>query len=489
MSKLDSKSPTLKRISDIIWEVSPSFKEGMLVPARIYGTEKIIKTIDKEVFDQITNVATLRGIKKYAFALPDCHSGYGFPIGGVAAFDVDEGGVISPGGTGFDINCGMRLILTDITKEEIKPKIKELIDALFKAVPSGVGSSGALNLTKNEFKELAVDGAEWAVKKEGGDTKDLKATEMYGVADWADVTKISEKAISRGIKQIGTLGSGNHYLEIQYITESNIFDKKIAKKWGIFDGQVAIMFHCGSRGAGHQIATDYLLKFLDVMERKYAIKLRDKELASAPFYSEEGQDYYKAMGCGVNISFANRQIIFNSVRHVFSSIFKKDADKLGIRQLFDIAHNRPSLEEYEIDGLRRKLLVHRKGATASYYKGRKEIPVQFRKDGSPVIIGGSMETGSYLLIGKEGAKETFCSTAHGSGRTMSRTAAKKAFSGEDIIKSMLSNGIYEKSASMAGIAEEAGLAYKDIDEVALSVETANISSRVAKLLPIGGIKG
>ncbi len=486
---MDFKKPKFTKVSKAVWEVSKSFKAGMLVPARIYATEKLLKEMDFQVFDQIANVASLPGIQNYAFGMPDSHSGYGFPIGGVAAFDINDEGVISPGGIGFDINCGMRLVMTNLTVEQVRPKIKDITDNLFKSVPAGVGSQSKLKLTKDEFKEIANLGSTWAVKKGYGWSEDLHVTELNGFADWADSSKISDKVISRGIKQMGTLGSGNHYLEVQYIKPGYIKDQKLAKKWGLFEGQVVIMFHCGSRGAGHQIASDYLSSFLDVMDRKYKIKVYDRELACAPFNSKDGQDYYKAMGCGVNISFVNRQLIMHKIREVFSNVFKKEPEKLGMRQLFDVAHNRASLEKHEVDGEDRELLVHRKGSTASYPPGRKEIPRTFIKDGSPVIIGGSMETGSYLLVGASNAKETFDSTAHGSGRTMSRTKAKKMFDGQALFKKMLSNGIYVKSASWSGLAEESGESYKDLEEVVNSTEISGLSRRVCKFAPLGNVKG
>ena len=315
---------------------------------------------------------------------------------------------------------------------------------------------------------------------------------MGGRADWADNTKISRKAVERGYTQIGTLGSGNHYLEIQWVKPENIKDERIAKKWGIFPDQIVIMYHCGSRGMGHQVATDYLQVFLNVMQRKYGIKILDRELACAPFFSPEGQDYWKAMACGVNMSFANRQVILHRIREVFSSVFRKDPEDLGLHMVFDIAHNRASFEKHEVDGELKELLIHRKGATASYYPGRPELPDLYKEDGSPVIIGGSMETGSYLLVGNEGAKETFASTCHGSGRTMSRAKAVKTY-GRSIKQHLQrlfeERGIYIKSVSWAGAAEEVGAAYKNIDEVIEVVHQLKISRKVVKLIPIGNIKG
>ena len=486
---MELQKPQLKKISNTEWEIPQSFKKGMRVPAKIIGTKNIVDDMDLQVYDQITNVATLPGIVKYAFCMPDGHSGYGFPIGGVAAFNPEEGGVISPGGIGFDINCGMRLLTTNLTYKDVQPKLKELVNNLFERVPAGVGSKGFVKLNSKEFKEAIEQGGRWCVEKGYGWEEDLKNTELNGVMETADSSKISDRAIQRGLNQIGTLGSGNHYLEIQRVKEENMFDKELAKKLGFFDDQIVIMFHCGSRGFGHQTATDHLQIFLKVMESKYGIKILDRELACAPFHSKEGQDYYKAMGCGVNMSFANRQTIAHRIREVFSKVFKQTPEDLEIKQLWDVSHNRASLEKYEVDGKMKELIIHRKGATASYYPGREEIPEKYRNLGSIVIIGGSMDTGSYILLGDKRAKETFCSTAHGSGRTMSRTKAKRMFRGERLQKEMEARGIYVRSTSMPGLAEEAGPAYKNVHEVCEATELAGISRRLISLRPIGNVKG
>jgi tRNA-splicing ligase RtcB len=330
---MDFKKPHFTKISDYIWQIEKDFKEGMRVPARIYASQQILNGMDLHVYDQITNVATLPGIVNHALCMPDGHSGYGFPIGGVAAMDIADGGVISPGGIGFDINCGMRLMTTNLTISDVKPKLGELVEKLFQRVPAGVGSSGFVKLDKNTFRKVVEEGSEWCVNNGYGWEEDLKVTELGGVAEGADSKKISQKAVDRGKDQIGTLGSGNHYLEIQHVKEENIIDKKLAKKWGIFPDQIVIMFHCGSRGFGHQVATDYLNKFLDVMQSKYNIKILDRELACAPFESVEGQDYFTAMKCAVNMSFANRQTIAHRLREVFSETFKTDAEKLGMHQI------------------------------------------------------------------------------------------------------------------------------------------------------------
>jgi tRNA-splicing ligase RtcB len=387
-------------------------------------------------------------------------------------------------------NCGMRLVLTNLTYDEVKPHLKTLVDKLFERVPAGVGSTGFVKISKDEFKSKVItEGAHWAVEAGYGWPEDLERTELNGRADWADPSKTSSKSVERGYNQIGTLGSGNHYLEIQVVKPENIFDERLAKKWGLFPNQIVVMFHCGSRGYGHQLATDYLQKFLSVMESKYGIKILDRELACAPFYSPEGQDYYKAMGCGVNMSFANRQVILHRIREVFSEVFKQDAEKLGMYQVFDIAHNRASLEKHKVDGEIKEVLVHRKGATGSYYPGREEIPKTYRDDGSPVIIGGSMETSSCLLVGAEASKDTFCSTCHGSGRTMSRTKATKLFRGQQLFQDMLKRGIYVRSVSWSGLAEEAGAAYKNLDYVVEAVSLAGISKPVVKFVALGNVKG
>ncbi|MEK6981533.1 MAG: RtcB family protein [Candidatus Micrarchaeota archaeon] len=483
------KKPEFTKINDYIWEIPTSFKQGMRVPARIYATKKILDAIDLHVYDQITNVATLPGIVNHAYCMPDGHSGYGFPIGGVAAMDINNGGVISPGGIGFDINCGMRLITTNLTIKDVQPKLKELIDLLFKRVPAGVGSEGFVKMNKTEFRQVIEQGARWCVDKGYGWQEDLEVTELNGCFEDADNTKVSGKAVERGMNQIGTLGSGNHYLEIQHVKEENIIDKALAKKWGIFPDQIVIMFHCGSRGFGHQVATDYLNLFLSVMESKYKIKILDRELACAPFNSPEGQDYFKAMKCAVNMSFANRQTIVQRIREAFSTVFKVDSEKLGMKQVYDIAHNRASVEKHLVDGSWKELVVHRKGATAAFGPNRPEVVAKYREDGQPIMIGGSMETGSYLLSGLESGAQTWYTTAHGSGRTMSRTRAKGQFRGDELLKDMEKRGIYVKSVSNAGVAEEAGAAYKDIDEVIEAAHLSGISNKVVKLIPIGNVKG
>ncbi|HUG43626.1 MAG TPA: RtcB family protein, partial [Acidobacteriota bacterium] len=424
MTTID-KSSVLNRVGDATWELPISFRPGMLVPARIFGTPELIQEMDDAVFEQVSNVATLPGIQRHAYCMPDGHFGYGFPIGGVAAMDPEQGGVISPGGIGFDINCGMRLIRTNLTEEQVRPRIKELVDGMADSVPAGVGSSGALKISKEQFGELIEEGARWCVGHGYGWQEDLELTEESGCISGADASKVSEKAVSRGFNQVGTLGSGNHYLEIQVVRPEHVVDRKLAHAFGLtLPNQVVVMFHCGSRGFGHQVATDYLQLFLKVMKPKYGIDVRDRELACAPLNSPEGGDYFQAMKCGVNMSFANRQVILHHVRKVFERVFERSAEDLDMHMIYDVSHNAAKLEEHDDNGRKKTFLVHRKGATRAFAPGMTDLPARYRNIGQPVIIGGSMETGSYLLVGTETGRNAFFSTAHGSGRRMSRTKAR-----------------------------------------------------------------
>jgi tRNA-splicing ligase RtcB len=481
--------PQIRRVSDTLWELPRSYKRGMLVPARFFASRLLLDGMDEAVFDQTTNVATLPGITGYSYCMPDGHSGYGFPIGGLAAFDT-ESGVISPGGIGFDINCGMRLVATSLSYAEVQPRLRELVDRLFAAVPAGVGRKGLLALKPSEFRTLSEQGMRWCLKKGYALSEDLERTEENGCVPGADASKVSERAVQRGYQQIGTLGSGNHYLEIQVVREENIFDRELAAAMGIrFPNQVMLMFHCGSRGFGHQIASDYLKKFLQVMQSSYGIPVRDRELACAPFRSQEGQDYFKAMNCAINMSFANRQVILHRIREVFSDLFGRDPMDLGMHQVYDVTHNTAKIERHRVGGAWQELLVHRKGATRAFAPGMEGVPREYRHSGQPVIIGGSMETGSYLLAGVPSGEQSFFTTAHGSGRTMGRGQARKQFRGERVAEQMKEKGIYVRTSSYSGLAEEAGAAYKDIDEVARATEEAGLSRRVARLLPIGNLKG
>ncbi|MGH7259080.1 MAG: RtcB family protein [Nitrospiraceae bacterium] len=476
---------TVNRISDQIWEIPASEKAGMLVPARIYASEKILTSMDHGVFEQVTNVACLPGIRRYALCMPDGHWGYGFPIGGVAAFDRDTG-VISPGGVGYDINCGMRLIRTNLTLADVAPRLEPLMTELFRLVPAGVGSKGFVRLNRTEFDEVMRKGARWCIERGYGWRQDLERIEAQGCIPGADPATVSDHAVERGINQLGTLGSGNHYLEVQVAADDRIFDRGAAAALGITGhDQIVIMVHCGSRGFGHQVASDYLKVFEQAM-RRHGISVQDQQLACAPFRSPEGQEYFAAMNCAANSAFANRQVITHQIREAFSSVFGQPAESLGMDIVYDVAHNIAKVERYP-EG---DLVVHRKGATRAFGPGRPELPEIYRTTGQPVICGGSMETGSYLLVGTDQAmRDTFGSTMHGSGRTMSRAQARRTVRGEQVQKQMAQRGIIVKAVSMSGLAEEAGFAYKNISDVVETVDVAGITKKVAELRPIGNIKG
>ena len=422
--------------------------------------------------------------------MPDAHSGYGFPIGVVAAFDPEEGGVISPGGIGFDINCGMRLLKTNLTIKEVQPKIKELVHQLFLNVPAGVGGEGSVSLSKDQLRDVSTEGAKWCTDNGYGWKKDLERLEEGGCLTGADASKISDRAIKRGINQLGTLGSGNHYLEVQFAAPANVFDAKIAKHFGITSpDQILVMVHCGSRGYGHQICSDYLKDFEQTMD-KYKIRVLDRELACAPYHSDEGRRYHNAMRCAANFAFANRQVIIHHVREAFAKVFGTPAESLGLDTIYDVAHNIAKLETYKVDGKKKELVIHRKGATRAFGPGNPALAKFYQDTGQPVIVGGSMETGSYLLVGtKKAEEETFGSTMHGSGRTMSRTQAKQMVKGNELQKAMQKKGIYVEATSYSGLAEEAGFAYKDINEVIRTMDIAGITKPVVQLRPIGNVKG
>ena len=484
MTKLNT-AMTVNRITNEVWEIPVTEKSGMLVPARIYATESVLSSMDGGVFEQVTNVACLPGIQRYALCMPDGHWGYGFPIGGVAAFDPSHG-VISPGGIGFDINCGMRLIRTDLTLSDVQPRLEQLMTELFRKVPAGVGSKGFVRLNRQDFQNVMRKGVRWCVENGHGWNEDLARIEEHGCIPGADPSKVSDHAIERGIHQLGTLGSGNHYLEVQVASDDRIFDRETAAALGITGhDQIVVMVHCGSRGFGHQVASDYLRVFEKAM-RRYGISVKDQQLACAPFRSPEGQDYFAAMNCAANSAFANRQVITHQIRKAFESVFGRSAEELGMEIVYDVAHNIAKLEQYA-EG---ELVVHRKGSTRAFGPGSQELPELYRATGQPVICGGSMETGSYLLVGTDQAmRDTFGSTMHGSGRTMSRAQAKRSVRGDKLQRDMAQRGIIVKAVSMSGLAEEAGFAYKNISEVVETVERAGITKKVAELRPIGNIKG
>jgi tRNA-splicing ligase RtcB (3'-phosphate/5'-hydroxy nucleic acid ligase) len=476
----------LNKIRECLWEIPTTYQKGMRVPGRVYLDDEAIKEVEKGALDQVANVACLPGIEKFSIGLPDIHFGYGFSIGGVAAFS-ERTGVISPGGVGFDINCGVRLLRTNLTEKEVKPKIKELVDALFRNVPSGLGSKGKIRLKEGEINEVLDNGAQWAVENGYGWESDLEFLEENGKMEDADSTKVSDKAKKRGIPQLGSLGSGNHFLEVQRVED--IFDEEAAQTFGIEKGQITVMIHTGSRGCGHQICSDYL-RSMDKAYKKYNINLPDRQLACAPVDSSEAQDYFQAMAAAANYAWTNRQMIVHWVRESFEQIFQKDAEELDLSIVYDVAHNIAKKEVHEIKGQKARVYVHRKGATRAFGPGRSEIPLQYQKIGQPVFIPGTMGTASYILHGTELAmKETFGSTAHGAGRKMSRAGAKKIYRGEEVQKDLQKKGITLKATSMPVVAEEAPGAYKDVDNVVKTAHNAGISLLVAKVVPIGVSKG
>jgi tRNA-splicing ligase RtcB (3'-phosphate/5'-hydroxy nucleic acid ligase) len=471
----------LKRIDDNTWEMP---RQGaMNVPALIYASRRLLESVRGDLtLEQARNVACLPGIQRMSYVMPDAHQGYGFPIGGVAAFDLDEG-VISPGGVGYDINCGVRLLRTDFLEKDVTAKRKELLAEIFKEVPSGVGKAGVTRLSVKVLKEILARGAEWAVENGYGTGEDLRMTEEQGRMNDADWTHISPRALERGVPQLGTLGAGNHFLEFQKVDV--IYDPAAAKAFGIdAKGQILVMIHCGSRGLGHQVASDYIRS----MEDAFGIEgLPDRELIHAPIKSPLGREYYASMCAAVNYAFANRQMIAHWVRNVFQKVL---GDSRGMRQVYDVCHNVAKIENHTVGGESKKLCVHRKGATRSFGPGRPEIPAAYRAVGQPVIIPGSMGTASYVLAGTAEAEErSFSSTAHGAGRLMSRHEAQRRFRGEQIRDDLAKKGIELRSGSWKGVAEEAPGAYKDVDEVVRVSHEAGLGRLVARVVPIGVMKG
>lgn len=474
------------KINDYTWEIPISYKQGMRVPGRIFVSQKLLQNLEHETIEQTANVATLPGIQKYAMTMPDAHTGYGFPIGGVAAFE-RETGIISPGGVGYDINCGVRIIRTNLTVKEVRSKIKELIEMLFREIPSGVGSKSKLRPSDEQLTQAFLYGAKWAVESGYGVKEDVEHCEENGYMKQADASKVSNKARSRGKPQFGTLGSGNHFLEVQYVDK--VYDENIAKVFGLFKNQITVMIHCGSRGAGHQICTDHL-KILEKAVHKYGIKLPDKQLACAPAESPEGQNYFKAMASAANYAWANRQIITHWVREAFTKFFRQDIDELGMNLVYDVAHNVAKLEEHTIDGKKKMVYVHRKGATRAFPPDHRDIPKAYMKVGQPVLIPGSMGTPSFILHGTAKAMElTFGSACHGAGRVSSRAAAKREFRGETVKRELEKKDICVKATHLSVIAEEAPAVYKSSEEVVDVIHELGIARKVVKVLPIGVAKG
>ncbi len=476
-----------KKVAKYIYEIPASTRNYMKVPVKIFANESIIKAMEQKMFLQATHVAWLPGIYKHSLVLPDGHMGYGFPIGGVAATDYNEG-VVSPGGVGYDINCGVRLLRTNMKKEDIIPHAKELTERLFKNIPAGVGSKAKIHLNRSELDELLTEGAKYCVKRGLGWEEDLEHCEENGALANADPEKVSAKAISRGMPQAGSLGSGNHFLEIQFVDK--IYDPTLAKAMGIYEeNQVMIMIHTGSRGLGHQICGDYLRK-LEQQMPKYNLTPPDRQLACVPTQSEDGQDYLKAMACGANFAWGNRQMILHWVRETFEQKFKQSAEDLDMHLIYDVAHNIAKIEEHDIDGKRRKVVTHRKGATRAFPANHPAVPKAYQSIGQPVILPGSMGTASYVLIGQpKGMEASFGSTAHGAGRVLSRSAALKRFWGDKVRSELKGQGIEVKSAHPKILAEEAPGVYKDIDAVAEVSDSVGIGKRVARLKPIAVVKG
>ncbi len=479
----------LNQLDAYRWEIPKTHKVGMRVPGQVFASEAMLRDMTgDQALEQVANVATLPGIVGKSYAMPDIHWGYGFPIGGVAAFDADEGGVISPGGVGFDINCGVRLIRTDLTEEEVRPRIRDLLNVLFDNVPSGVGSKARVRLSRAELDSVFTEGMKWAIDAGYGWDDDLAHVEHNGFIDGADPGRVSQKAYTRGMGQVGSLGGGNHFLEIQKVGE--IFDPDTAKRFGLTDpGQICIMLHCGSRGAGHQICTDHL-EAMDQAGASNGLNLADPQLACAPWSSRQAEDYYAAMCCGIHYAWTNRQMITHWVREGFHQIFHRDPEDMGMRVVYDVSHNIAKMEEHQVEGRRRNLLVHRKGATRAYGPGHRDIPQEYRDFGQPVLVPGDMGTASYVLAGTEQAmQETFGSTCHGAGRVLSRTKARHSWTGREVIRSLAERGITVKAASERVAAEEAPEAYKNVTDVVGTCHGAGISRMVARMEPIGVVKG
>ncbi|MBI4247885.1 MAG: RtcB family protein [Elusimicrobia bacterium] len=475
-----------QKIDDYRWELP---RQGaMRVPGRVYASEKMLSKLERErVASQVANVATFPGIVGYSLAMPDAHWGYGFCVGGVAAMDVDAGGVISPGGVGFDISCGVRLLRSGLMAEEVAPRMDGLMDALFHAVPSGVGSKGKLRLSEDQMRRVFKKGARWAVENGLGDAEDLETLEDRGAIEDADPDGPSRRAVERGRDQLGTLGSGNHFLEVQKIDA--IYDQPVAEAFGLFEGQLVVLIHTGSRGCGYQICSDSIQEMLRA-SLKYGIALPDKQLCCAPLKSPEGRAYFGAMGAGANFARANRQVVTHRVREAFMHAMGASPRELDMGVVYDVCHNVAKIEKHEFAGRKLTLCVHRKGATRSFPAGHPELPARYQKAGQPVFLPGSMGTASYVLVGTERAmRETFGTVAHGAGRRLSRTQASKQISGRDLRLQLEKQGIRVRTDSERGLAEEAPFAYKDVSEVVEICDRSGIAKKVARMRPMGVVKG
>ena len=480
-------SHNFEQLDEHLFEVPVSFRKDMRVPARFYADEELLQgVVTDNSLQQLINTATLPGIVKYALAMPDIHQGYGFPIGGVVATELPDG-IISPGGVGYDINCGVRLLATHLNKAEIKPHLEHLTTILYSNCPSGVGKGGNIKLKTGELDQVLTSGANWAVKRGYGTKADLERTEESGCLAGAESEKVSQRAKSRGKGQVGTLGAGNHFIELDVV--DTVFDDHVAQRIGLWQGQIAVQIHCGSRGLGHQVCGDYVKQF-QKMIAKYGLRLPDRELVCAPLSSPEGQDYLAAMKAAANYAFANRQVLAFHIRRSFEKVLAGKVSNHHIFQIYDIAHNMAKVETHRIDGKQMQLCVHRKGATRAFGPGSEDLPPAYRDIGQPVLVPGSMGTASWVLVGTEGSMtQTFGSTCHGAGRTMSRKKAKKTIHGATLREELEGRGILIRAGSMPGLAEEAPAAYKDVDRVVNVVHGAGIAKRVAKLKPIAVIKG
>ncbi len=469
------------------YQIEADSNYGMKVPVKIYANETLLnKMMTDRTLLQARNVATIPGILSHGVVLPDGHEGYGFPVGGVAAMDAEEG-MISPGGVGYDINCGVRLIRSNLTEKDVRQKLKDIVTNLFNSIPSGVGSKGSVKLTPSQLDEVLVKGVNWAIENGYGSSHDAEVCEENGKIDNADPNAVSDKARKRGAPQLGSLGSGNHFLEIQKVSE--IHNKEAADKMGIQEGTITILIHCGSRGFGHQVCSDYLRTSEQALE-KYGIELPDRELACVPNTSEEGESYRKAMFSALNFAWSNRQMITHWTRKSFERVFNQSESDLDMKLVYDVAHNIAKVEKHKIDGKERKVVVHRKGATRAFPANREEVPEKYRSIGQPVLIPGSMGTASWILLGQPNSMNlSFGSTAHGAGRTMSRSKARRNYTESDVKKTLNEKGIFIKALTRDGVVEETPQAYKDVDSVVNVSHKLGIATKVAKLVPIGVIKG
>jgi tRNA-splicing ligase RtcB len=478
----------LEKVNDWLWELPASYKTGMRVPGRIYATEKMLEHIvGDNCLEQVANVAFLPGIQKYSLAMPDIHWGYGFPIGGCCATDPNQGGVISPGGVGYDINCGVRLMRTNLKREDVAPKIRELVAQLFRDIPCGLGRGSDLRLSFTDERKCVNEGAHWAVEHGFGEQEDLEFIEEHGKLDDAEPSNITDRALERGKGQLGSLGSGNHFLEVQIVDE--IFHETAADVMGLFPGQVTVMIHCGSRGFGYQVCDDYL-KVLRGAPAKYGIHLPDRQLVSAPVRSPEGQEYLSSMRCAANYAFANRQVLMTKAEKAFLHALRISPRELGMELVYDVPHNIAKLEKHTVDGYEKTVCVHRKGATRAFPPGHAMIPDRYKPIGQPVLVPGDMGRYSFVLVGTEGAMEqTWGTVCHGAGRMMSRARAKKERSFQDLQRELDERGVVMMAQGHGTALEEAPWAYKDVEDVVDVCHNAGIARKVARLRPIGVVKG